>query len=214
MTITWFTESSEPGELRVRGPGLKGDAVLTTNPTYEPALDYTDAERNQQIPGLEQGSWLKGDVNYKHTVEMRGLRADKQYRYFVRQGSARFAGRFQTAPSRDRWHRIRFLAMADSETEPLGRVLRREWAPGALAVSGLARPSAEEGSEWDQVFGTTVLSQVRTLRYMLTENEGYFRNLRVVERRDRTSFSCRGTWCRAVAISPAGTSSSAIMPVS
>jgi Calcineurin-like phosphoesterase len=184
MTITWFTEASEPGVLTVRGPGLKGDAVYTTDPTYEPTLDYTAAERNQLIPGLEQGSWLKGDVNYKHTVEVRGLRPDKRYRYFVRQGSARFAEHFQTAPSRDKWRRIRFMAMADSETEPLGRVLRREWAPGASAESGLARPSAEEGGEWDQVFGTTVLSQVRTLRYMLTENEGYFRNLRVVEGRD------------------------------
>jgi hypothetical protein len=184
MTITWFTETSEPGVLRIRGPGLKGDAVYTTNPTYEPVLDYTVAERNQQIPGLEQGSWLKGDVNYKHTVEVRGLRPDKRYRYFVRQGSARFAEHFQTAPSRDMWHRIRFMAMADSETEPLGRVLRREWAPGALATNGQARPSAESGSRWDEVFGTTVLSQVRTLRYMLTEDEGYFRNLRVVEGRD------------------------------
>jgi 3',5'-cyclic AMP phosphodiesterase CpdA len=184
MTVTWFSESAEPGELVVQGPGLRGKATYRSEPTYEPDLDYTDAERGQQIDGLEQGSWLLGDANYKHTVDVGDLRAGKTYRYTVTQGSETVTERFRTAPTADDWRSVRFVAFADSETEPLGRVLRREWAPGSLTADSLPRPSAEEGSDWDQVFGTTVLSQVRTLRYMLTEDEGYFHNLQVVEDRD------------------------------
>jgi hypothetical protein len=184
MTITWFTATPEPAVLTIRGPGLRRPIVYTTSPTYEPALDYTDAERSQQIDGLEQGSWLRGEANYKHSVDVRGLLPDNRYSYTVRHASASFTAQFSTAPTRDAWRHIRFVAMSDSETEPLGRVLRREWAPGALAEGGLARPSAEQGGAWDQVFGTTVLSSVRTLRYMLTEDEGYRRNLQVVESRD------------------------------
>lgn len=184
MTITWFTATPEATELTIHGPGLRGPRIYTTNPTHEPALDYTDAERRQQIPGLEQGSWLRGEANYKHSVDVRGLLPDKRYRYTVRHASARFTDQFSTAPTRDGWRHIRFVAMSDSETEPLGRVQRREWAPGALAEGGLARPTAEQGGAWDQVFGTTTLSSVRTLRYVLTEDEGYRRNLQVVESRD------------------------------
>jgi hypothetical protein len=184
MTITWFTNTDEPGELTVRGPGLRGGTTYTTTPTHEAVLDYTDAELSQEIAGLEQGSWLRDGVNYKHTVDVTGLRADKRYTYTVRVGTARFNANFRTAPDTSRWNSIRFVALADSETEPLGRVLRREWAPGALEENGEQRPSAEEGSTWDQTFGTTVLSQVRTLRYILTEDEGYRRNLEVIENRE------------------------------
>lgn len=183
MTVTWFSESAEPGELTVRGPGV-GSRAYTSDPVYHAELDYTEAELAEEIEGLEQGSWLRGDANYKHVVELTGLMPDKRYRYTVTQGDETVTEFFRTAPTADRWRSIRFVALSDSETEPLGRVLRREWAPGALADGSLARPSAAEGSDWDEVFGTTVLSSVRTLRYMLTEDEGYFHNLQVVESRD------------------------------
>jgi hypothetical protein len=167
MTITWITETAEPSRLTVRGPGLPAPAVYTTAPTYEPTLNYTEAERTQQIPGLEQGSWLRGEDNYKHTVDVSGLRADERYRYAVRHGSALFTEQFSTAPTDDGWRHIRFVAMSDSETEPLGRVQRREWAPGALADASEPRPSAEPGSPWDQKFGTTVLTtRTSTVRAM------------------------------------------------
>jgi hypothetical protein len=183
MLITWFTESAEPGQLSIRGPGIGGTKVYNSTPVFQPALNYTDAERNQPIAGLDPGSWLLGERNYKHSVHVEGLMPGMRYSYRVHQGDARFTAHFTTAPDRDRWHRIRFVALADSETEPRGRVLRREWQPGALAVDSLPRPSAEAGGEWDTVFGTTVLKQVRVLRYMLTENEGYIQNLRVIEDR-------------------------------
>lgn len=184
MTVTWFTRTPEPGELRVTGPGIRGVDVHHSTPSLEPSLDYTEAELAEQIPGLEQGSWLRGGDNYKHTVELTDLRPDRRYRYEVRQGDSALRARFETAPDAEAWRRVRFVALSDSETEPQGRVQRREWAPGALARGGLDRPAAVEGGAWDEAFGTTVLSGVPVLRYMLTEDEGYAANLDVVEQRD------------------------------
>lgn len=184
MTITWFSATPEPGTLRVRGPGLRGGSVHTTTPSFEPALDYTAAERAQQIPGLEQGSWLADGGNHKHQVHLEGLRPGTPYTYTVEQGSTTTRARFTTAPSPGRWGRIRFVALSDAETEPRGRSLRREWAPGALAAGSLPRPAAQEGTAWDMAFGTTLLAQVPTLRYPLTEDEGYRRNLATIEGRN------------------------------
>lgn len=183
MTITWLSRTDEPAELTLIGPGVGGRAVYPTTPTEMPLLHYTDAELTQEIEGLEQGSWLRSGGNYKHTVELTGLRPGTRYYYSVRQGSETVRELFSTAPSADDWRSIRFVALSDSETEPRGRVLHREWAPGALAPGSLDRPSAEPGGAWDQAFGTIELSGVRTLRYMLTEDEGYENNLEVVERR-------------------------------
>ena len=183
IRITWFTEDGEPGRLTIRGPGVRGTRTYEVAGEPQQALAYTDAERSQQIPGLEQGSWLLGNDSYKHTELIDGLRPGHRYRYTVRQGRSTFTGEFRTAPTADDWRHLRLIAMSDSETEPLGRVQKREWAPGAVAADGNGRPSAEPGSPWDQVHGTTTLSGSRVLRYPLTEDEGLRRNLAVVEQR-------------------------------
>ncbi|MEO3801699.1 metallophosphoesterase [Nonomuraea sp. B1E8] len=180
ITITWFTEDGEPGRLTVRGPGLRGRQIARVAGEPQPDLAYTAAELTQEIPGLEQGSWLGGPDSYKHSRQVSGLRPGAQYHYTVEQGGETFRGRFRTAPAADRWQHIRLIAMSDSETEPRGRVQRREWAPGAGAHS---RPLADVGSLWDRTYGTTVLSGTRVLRYPLTEDEGLRRNLAVVRGR-------------------------------
>jgi hypothetical protein len=101
----------------------------------------------------------------------------------VDQGGATHRGAFQTAPAKDRWNHIRLIAMSDSETEPRGRVLRREWSPGALATGSTERPSAGPGSIWDRTYGTTTLLGTRVLRYPLTEDEGLRVNLATVKSR-------------------------------
>lgn len=184
MLITWFSESADAGLLTVRGPGLGRGQVVRTEPVHLPELDYTVAERRQAIPGLEQSSWLRGDRMYQHQAEVTGLQADKRYRYAVEQGDSTFAADFRTAPDAAHWRSVRFVTLADSETEPRGRVTRREWSPGALRTDSEPRPSAEVGGAWDERFGSTVLNQVRTLRYPLTETEGYRANLSVIEERD------------------------------
>ncbi|MEQ7011093.1 metallophosphoesterase [Actinopolymorpha sp. B17G11] len=183
IRVTWFTENGEPGRLTISGPGLNRNLTYDVAGELQPALAYTDAERSQQIPGLEQGSWLLGADSYKHTELIDGLRPGHRYEYTVQQGESTFQGRFETAPTADDWQHLRLIAMSDSETEPRGRVQKREWAPGAVADDGDARPSAEPGSAWDQVHGTTTLSGTRVLRYPLTEDEGLRRNLAAVEQR-------------------------------
>ncbi|KAB8191595.1 metallophosphoesterase [Nonomuraea phyllanthi] len=180
ITITWFTDDGHPGRLTVHGPGIHGRRSSKVAGELRPELAHTAAELAQEIPGLEQGSWLGEPDSYKHTTRVSGLRPGTSYHYTVEQDGRTFRGRFHTAPDADRWRHIRLIAMSDSETEPRGRVQRREWAPGAGAA---ARPSAEPGSLWDRTYGTTVLSGTRVLRYPLTEDEGLHRNLAAVQDR-------------------------------
>jgi hypothetical protein len=182
MYFTWFTEAPVSGTMTVTGPGLSTPLVFSTTPSLEAVLAYINAERNQNISGLAQGSWLLGDDKYKHTVDVRGLAAGQTYNYTVTQGSATFNGSFVTAPSRSDWDSIRFIAMSDSETDPAGRGSRREWQPGALAAGSLPRPELA-GSQWATKFGTSGSGASQTLRYAMTETEGYTRNLQVVESR-------------------------------
>jgi Calcineurin-like phosphoesterase/Purple acid Phosphatase, N-terminal domain len=183
MYFTWFTENDVPGRLRITGPGLGTPLVFESNPASEPTLAYTAAEKNQTIAGIAPGSWLISDDNYKHTVDVRGLKPGKTYRYTVTQGNSTFSSTFKTAPTKEDWRRIRFMVMSDSETEPLGRVTRREWQPGALVEGSAPRPSLAD-SQWATTFGTQGAAPLQTLRYPLTETEGYRRNLAVVNSRN------------------------------
>ncbi|YAF97746.1 MAG: fibronectin type III domain-containing protein [Nodularia sp. CChRGM 3473] len=182
MYFTWFTEEDTAGTLTVTGPGLNSPLTFTSTPAIKPELAYTTAEKNQNIAGLPQGSWLLRDNNYKHTVDVRGLQPGTTYDYTVTQGSSVFNATFKTAPSKDDWTSIRFIAMADSETEPAGRSIRREWQPGALADGSALRPELGD-SQWANIFGTAGSGGSQTLRYMLTETEGYQRNLAIVNSR-------------------------------
>lgn len=177
MTVTWFSTADKPGTLILNGPGRQQRHTSTPEP--QAALDYTRAERDQEIKGLAQGSWIRQSGNVKHVVQLTDLKPDTTYHYTVRQGRDRHDDQFHTAPSADDWDSIRFISMSDSETEPLGRVQRREWSPGA---GGENRPGTD--SAWAKKFGTTELSKVPVLNYPLTEDEGYRRNLAVVQQRD------------------------------
>jgi hypothetical protein len=182
MTVTWFSHDDEPGTLTVNGPGLRGQRTYRTDPEPQPVLAYTEAERAEVVEGLPQGSWLLPDGAVKHVVQVEDLRPDSRYRYTVRQGRDRASAFLTTAPTADRWRTVRFVAMSDHETEPRGRVTRREWAPGTTAA--LPRPGTEADGAWAQAFGTTTLLDGQVLRYPLTEDEGYAANLDVVESRD------------------------------
>ncbi|MFI6483738.1 metallophosphoesterase [Nonomuraea sp. NPDC050663] len=183
ITLTWFTEDGGPGRLTVLGPGIGGRRTYEVAGDAQPDLAYTQLELAEEIPGLDKGSWLRGQGNHKHTARIDGLRPGSRYHYTVEQGTARHRGSFQTAPAKDHWKHIRLIAMSDSETEPRGRVQRREWSPGALAAGSTTRPSAEPGSIWDRTYGTTTLLGSRVLRYPLTEDEGLRANLATVKSR-------------------------------
>lgn len=177
--ITWFGESDAIAEVSIAGPELDSPLTFTTTPTLESILNYTNAELNQEIDGLEQGSWLLGDENYKHTVDVDGLSPDTTYTYTVTLEDETFEASFTTAPTAEDWENIRFVAFSDSETEPRGRVNRRDWQQGALETESLDRPSAEE-SLWAETIGV----RGDRLNYPLTENVGYRENLEIINSRD------------------------------
>lgn len=177
--ITWFSEVDASGEVSISGPGLDSPLVFTTEPTFEPMLSYTDAELNQDINGLEQGSWLLSDENYKHTVDVSGLLPGSTYDYMVTVGDQVFEASFTTAPTAEDWDHIRFVALSDSETEPLGRINQRDWQQGALESGSLPRPAAE-GSLWAEKLGVSG----SRLNYPLTETVGYLNNLEIINSRD------------------------------
>lgn len=185
MTITWVTETSDPGTLTMTGPGLRGKRTETSTPEYQPLLDYTDAERTEVIDGLEQGSWLQGEKNYKHSVTVEGLRPDSGYRYTVSQSGARFAARFETAPTAQKWSDVRLIAFSDTETEPAGRVENREWELNP--VSGYAEGSAPRpgpDSLWVQKYGSATRYEQFTLRYPLTQDQALQENVGWIEQAD------------------------------
>lgn len=177
--ITWFGETNAAGEVSIAGPGLDDPLTFTTTPTFEPLLSYTNAELNQEIDGLEQGSWLLSDENYKHTVDVSGLSPDSTYTYTVTVGGEVFEASFTTAPTAEDWNEIRFIAFSDSETEPFGRVNRRDWQQGALEPDSLPRPSTED-SLWAENIGVSGDS----LNYLLTETVGYRENLEIINSRE------------------------------
>ncbi|MGK7954553.1 MAG: 5'-nucleotidase C-terminal domain-containing protein [Crocosphaera sp.] len=177
--ITWFTEENISSEVSITGPGLNVPLTFTINPTFETVLSYTDAELNQEINGLESGSWLLGNENYKHTVDIRDLLPDSTYEYSVTVGDDTFESRFETAPTAEDWDEIRFVVFSDSETEPRGRVNRRDWQQGALEEDSLPRPDTEN-SLWAETFGV----RGDRLNYPLTENVGYRNNLEIINSRE------------------------------
>lgn len=180
MYFTWFSSQNQPGTLEITGPGLSQPLSFTTTPELRSETAYTTQELNQTINGLPQGSWLIPGDNFKHTVNVAGLQPDSVYTYTAVQGGQSFTRSFRTAPTQANWTNVRFIAMADSETEPAGRVTRREWAPG---LGGQNRPSTA-GSAWVSNFGTASLGGTSVLRYALTETEGYKRNLQIVDSRN------------------------------
>ena len=181
ISVTWFTIKDVDATLSVTGPGLSKPLTFQSDATLAPVLAYTTAEKNQLLAGIKD-SWLIDNNNYKHTVAVDGLQPGKTYTYTVTQGSSTFSSTFETAPTATDWSSIRFIAMSDSETEPLGRVTYREWQPGSIAA-GSQRPSVT-GSKWATTFGTNGSGTAQTLRYALTETKGYQENLAIVNSRN------------------------------
>jgi hypothetical protein len=183
MVLTWFTGRDEPGRLDISGPGLALPRVLHSRPELRPEMAYTAAERAESIAGLDPGCWLWPGPAYRHRVSLDDLQPSSTYTVTLHQGGETVTRRFRTAPTAESWSTLRLIALSDSETEPRGRVTRREWAPGP---GGDGRPSAASptASAWARRFGTTTLAGTAVLRYALTETEGFTQNLRIVASRE------------------------------
>ncbi|MBB5512482.1 hypothetical protein HD598_001169 [Neomicrococcus aestuarii] len=193
MDLTWISELNTAGTVTVTGPGIGGGkgksasnkVVLTSSPVYLERSEYTEKELNQSISGLEKGSWLKSNSNYRHKVTVDGLKAGKEYQYTVVQDGVEFKGSFKTAPSATAWENFRVIAVSDSETEPYGRTEHREWElnpSNSYTPGSLERPGA--GSDWANKFGNTTRYGEFTLKYPLNQDTAMQENMKHVAAAD------------------------------
>lgn len=173
MLVTWFTEADIAGEIVVSGGDLAAPLVWSSTPMYQPLLEYTQAELDQGASGLDL---FASSNNYKHSVRVSGLSPDTEYLYTVTQGQVEASGRIKTAPTASDWQSIRFIALADSETQPQGRTTFRAWIEPPQAA-------ASEGRPLDLPISNAAGENFAP-GYLLTETEGYKQNLRIVGERN------------------------------
>ncbi|WP_075350976.1 T9SS type A sorting domain-containing protein [Algoriphagus marinus] len=178
IQLTWFGNTLASSEIIIKNPS--GEVIFSKNVNGEevPEIFYTDAEKNQTISGLEKGSWLQSDQAFRYQVQMT-LPPGINVSYRVSLGGSVFESSFKTPKSKTDWDKIRFVALADSETEPRGRVTNREWYPGMPLIRPFAIPQL-----WKDKFGFTTLEGFEIPNYMLTEQKGYAENLKIINSRD------------------------------
>lgn len=186
MQLNWISETDDAGTVFVTGPGLPtSGASYTSDPEYLPLMEYTEAEVAEEIRGLEQGSWLKSNSNYRHSVAVEDLQAGESYSYTVAQGGEDFTRTFQTAPTAEDWDHIRIAAFSDTETEPYGRVEQREWE--LSFTNGYTDGSAERpgpDSPYVAKHGSTTRYDEFTLRYPMNQDRAMKENMRVIAEQD------------------------------
>ncbi len=177
VQLTWFSES--PLASRIIIKNSTGSELVSKEVIGEevPEIYYTTQEKNQNIPGLIQGSWIKGDKSYRYRIQA-DLPAGISVEYTVTLGGNTFNSSFKTPVSKSNWEKIRFIALSDSETEPRGRVTNRAWYPG----TPLLRPSTTQ--LWKDKFGTTVEQGFELPNYILSEKLGYAENLKIINSRN------------------------------
>jgi len=179
IQLTWFSSSQTASSIKLTNASgsviYEGEIVAESVPN----IYYTSQEKNQVITGLEQGSWIEGDQVFRYRMPI-DLPAGVAVNYLVKLGGVDYAGAFTMPASKTSWEKIRFIALADSETDPRGRVTNRAWYPG----NPLLRPITTVPALWKEKFGSTVEQGLELPNYMLTEEVGYNENLKVINSRN------------------------------
>lgn len=157
LSITWYTTGPVSGRLFLNGP--EGPKEFASQPEEMPELRYSELEETER----EQFPDMFENRAYRHRIHLDALAPGSVYHYAVEQGGARYDNRFRTAPADA--GRIRLAVFADSETDPEGRTTRRAWSAGPQTEGSTGRP---EGAD----------------RYLLTETDGFSRNLEIIAARD------------------------------
>jgi hypothetical protein len=157
LNVTWYTTGPEPGRLFLTGPD--GTREFESVPEERPELTYSALEESERARFPD----MFANRVHRHRVFLDALAPDTVYRYAVEQDGDRYDNEFRTAPEKPR--RIRLCVFADSETDPEGRTTHRGWPAGPQAEGSTGRP---EGND----------------RYLLTETDGFRRNLEIMAGRD------------------------------
>lgn len=185
MTINFFGELGTTATVTLK---LDGKTIGSTEAkgTLQEHLRYTEGERNQELEGLEQGSWLKSNNNYKYSVTFEELEPNTTYEYVVELDGQTASNPFTTSPTSDAWDSIRIVAFSDTETEPKSRVKKsgaREWERNRTFAEGsLERPG--EGSAWFDKFGHNKRHGIEEPRYPLTEDEAMRYNVAEIKKQN------------------------------
>lgn len=181
MTLNFFGELGTDATVTLKEFG-KEIATTTLSGQLQENLRYTVGERDQDIKGLVQGSWLKSNNNFKYSVTFAGLKPATTYEYTATLDGESKTNSFTTAPTAEAWDSIRIIAFSDTETEPAGRVKvdgAREWERNRTFAEGsLDRPG--EGSAWFAKFGSNNRQGVLEPRYPLTQDEAMKFNVREI----------------------------------
>lgn len=141
MSLIWFSTGTQPQAVYLDGQ----ERTWMSQPEPAPALDYGSWERKQFPQDCPRRT------AYRHRVRLDGLEPGKRYAYRVGDRS----GEFRTAPHPDQ--SVRFVAYADSETEPESRGACVDW------------PSTDPS--------------VKGRKYLVDQTRGYEANLTIMEQR-------------------------------
>ena len=110
MTIIWFSETDEPGDLMWGEADSPDSHTVYSVPVTAGSLSY---------PEWEDTTYFNGNAPqapFRHRVRLKNLSPSTLYSYRIVQGSGYHNSTFRTAPAGD--SAIRLIVYADSETEP------------------------------------------------------------------------------------------------
>ncbi len=119
ITVIWFSERPESGELAVTLPD-ETQRIFVSTADFASALAYLDYEQDE-FPNS-----APPPTPYRHSVRVTGLSPGTAYPYQVTQGGDSFEGTFRTNDPKA--ETLRFIVYADSETEPESTGTARDWA--------------------------------------------------------------------------------------
>ena len=160
MRINWFTTVAEAGTLRVTAAAGGAALEFQSTPVAVPEALYSELEESERAEFPD----MFANANFIHSVLLEGLTPGTVYRYTVQQGESTFESTFRTAPEPATAERLRIIAFADSETDPDGRAIFRNWEPAHQHTESTGRPED-------------------VTKYLATETRGFIENLKVIESR-------------------------------
>ncbi|MEJ2384790.1 MAG: metallophosphoesterase [Xanthomonadales bacterium] len=149
VTLIWFSNRGSPGEVRWGPADDDATAMLTSQPQADDALRYHALELDAPEPPLAHPV----TAPWRHEVRLSGVRPGVGYTWRVTQDGARASGRFRVPAETD--SALRFIAFADSETEP---------------------ESTGKFSNWPDAAGNK-------RAYLVDQTDGYAANLGVIAER-------------------------------
>lgn len=158
IRLTWFTEAGTAGKLAVWEAQAPDTQYYSSAPELMSALSYAALEESERDSFPD----MFANANWKHTLLLDSLKPGAQYRYRVTQGDTSYSNAFRVAPSTGDRQPVRFVAFADSETDPEGRHTYRSWKAGTQTAGSSGRPADMPD-------------------YFITETKGLRANLRQVK---------------------------------